>query len=122
MPLPYGRACSGRCGTAPSAGLLGFVGSRVRPDLFVVIKGHAAKGGTDELMQEVVLHEVRPTLVRSIGVALIWLTLWLGPVAALWALVGPQNVVTQEGVFFSKAAAVTFGGAYSVLAGNRQPM
>ncbi len=99
-----------------SAGLLGFVGSRVRPDLFIVIKGHTAKGGTDELFQEVVLHEVRPTLIRSIGVAVIWLTLWLGPVAALWVLAGPQNVFTQEGVFFSKAAAVTFGGAYSVLA------
>ena len=103
-----------------SAGLIGFVGSRVRPDLFVVLKGHAAKGGSGEPIQEVALHEVRPTLVRSIGVALSWLPLWLGPVAALWVLAGPQNVFTQEGVFFSKAAAVTFGGAYSVLAYVRQ--
>jgi chromate transporter len=41
--------------------------------------------------------------------------LWLGPVAALALLAGPGNVFTQIGVFFSKMAVVTFGGAYAVL-------
>jgi chromate transporter len=44
------------------------------------------------------------------------LLLWLGPVAALYKFAGPANVLTQQAVFFSKAAMVTFGGAYSVLA------
>ncbi len=35
--------------------------------------------------------------------------------AALFALLGPDHVFVQEGVFFSKAAVVTFGGAYAVL-------
>jgi chromate transporter len=33
---------------------------------------------------------------------------------SLW--LGPENIFTQIGLFFSKAAVVTFGGAYSVLA------
>lgn len=34
----------------------------------------------------------------------------------MWAALGPDNVFTQESVFFSKMAVVTFGGAYAVLA------
>ena len=42
--------------------------------------------------------------------------LWLTPVAALLLILGPGNVFSQIAVFFSKMAAVTFGGAYAVLA------
>jgi chromate transporter len=45
-----------------------------------------------------------------------WLLIWLVPVAALLAVLGPHNVMTQIAVFFSGAAIVTFGGAYTVLA------
>ena len=34
---------------------------------------------------------------------------------AAWLIFGPQHVLTKEGLFFSKAAVVTFGGAYAVL-------
>ena len=44
------------------------------------------------------------------------LALWLIPVAALLLSAGPENVFSQIGVFFSKMAVVTFGGAYAVLA------
>jgi chromate transporter len=37
------------------------------------------------------------------------------PVLAAWSLLGPHHVLTKEGLFFSKAAVVTFGGAYAVL-------
>jgi chromate transporter len=38
------------------------------------------------------------------------------PIAILWTRLGRESVYTQEALFFSKAAVVTFGGAYSVLA------
>ncbi len=46
----------------------------------------------------------------------IWSAIWLVPLAALAALLGPDHVLTEIGVFFSKLAVVTFGGAYAVLA------
>jgi chromate transporter len=58
----------------------------------------------------------RPRLRRSLIVLAVGLGLWLGPVVALLAGLGPDNVFVQEGIFFSTAAVVTFGGAYAVLA------
>jgi chromate transporter len=55
-------------------------------------------------------------LARAVRVAAVFLALWLGPLAALRLLLGPDDVFTQIGVFFSKTAVVTFGGAYAVLA------
>ena len=43
-------------------------------------------------------------------------SLWLAPTAVLLAMLGPDNVFSNIGVFFSKMAVVTFGGAYAVLA------
>jgi chromate transporter len=45
-----------------------------------------------------------------------WLLIWLIPVALLLAALGPHHVFTQIAWFFSGAAIVTFGGAYTVLA------
>ena len=42
--------------------------------------------------------------------------IWLAPVALLALAFGLQHVFTQEALFFSKVAIVTFGGAYAVLA------
>lgn len=44
----------------------------------------------------------------------IWLAVWLLPLAALWVMEG--GLLFQIGLFFSKLAVVTFGGAYAVLA------
>jgi chromate transporter len=59
---------------------------------------------------------VRPRLRRALAVLVVGLGLWLAPTAALLALVGPTSVFSQQAVFFSGAALVTFGGAYAVLA------
>jgi len=67
------------------------------------------------LVQGALTH-VRPSLRRAVLVVGICLVLWLGPIALLAATLGPQNVFTQEAMFFSKMAVVTFGGAYAVLA------
>ena len=45
-----------------------------------------------------------------------WLVIWLAPLAVLIILRGPDDLMVQVGLFFSKLAVVTFGGAYAVLA------
>ncbi len=57
----------------------------------------------------------RPTWAGSLRVLAIWLALWWVPVGMLAWWLGSGHVLVQEGVFFSKTAVVTFGGAYAVL-------
>jgi chromate transporter len=52
---------------------------------------------------------------RFLGVIAIGLALWGVPMAALLATFGSQHTLTQMGWFFTKAALMTFGGAYAVL-------
>jgi len=53
-------------------------------------------------------------LARSLKAAAVWLAIWLLPLAVL-ILAAPQRLA-EIGVFFSKLAVLTFGGAYAVLA------
>jgi len=94
------------------AALLGLAGGRLRPDLFVVIQGHA---GTGEPASPGPPAPAAPAAAQSARVAATWLALWAAPVVAVWLLLGRDHVLTQQGLFFSKAAVVTFGGAYAVL-------
>jgi chromate transporter len=55
------------------------------------------------------------TLKRAAKVFTISLVLWWTPVIAAGLWQGWDGVLVREGVFFSKAAMVTFGGAYAVL-------
>jgi chromate transporter len=55
-------------------------------------------------------------LGRTRMAALVLAMLWLMPVAAIFALSGPDSVWSEIAIFFSKMAVVTFGGAYAVLA------
>jgi chromate transporter len=104
-----------------TAALVGFIGSRIDPAHFVVIKGHQPQAGATEPAVDAMLtnggqDHTRPNTARTLRVAVIWLTLWFVPLIALAAVLGSDNVFTQIGLFFSKLAVVTFGGAYSVLA------
>lgn len=54
-----------------------------------------------------------PRFLRTIS---IWLAIWLLPLVALYAVAGAESVYTKQAGFFSVMAAVTFGGAYAVLA------
>lgn len=51
---------------------------------------------------------------RTVSTLTIWLALWLIPLAALYQF--EQGLLFEIGLFFSKLAVVTFGGAYAVLA------
>jgi chromate transporter len=102
------------------AGLIGYAGGRLDPERFSVIQSHqptatGAVPAVDTLLDGDIDH-ARPSLARAMKVAAIWLPLWLGPLALIAFTLGPDNVFTQIGIFFSKMAVVTFGGAYAVLA------
>jgi len=104
------------------AALIGLLGAASRAKAFQVAVTHGSnsnKGNdalVDSLLGESQPEHTRPTLGRFLQVASIWLTLWLLPVIALLATLGPENVFSQIAVFFSKMSMVTFGGAYAVLA------
>jgi chromate transporter len=105
------------------AALIGFLGNRWKPEWFKAGGGHgAAKAQADapalidEAFARDVPAHVRPSLARFLKVAVIGGAIWLGPLAVLFATLGPANVFTAIAAFNSKMAVVTFGGAYAVLA------
>ena len=53
---------------------------------------------------------------RTLVTVATWLAIWLGPLAVLWIVLGNDHMLVKLGLFFSKLAVVTFGGAYAVLA------
>lgn len=54
--------------------------------------------------------------VRTIGTICGWLAVWAAPMLLVLIALGPGHVLWQVGLFFSKLAIVSFGGAYAVLA------
>ena len=104
------------------AGLIGFLGARAGVAAFQAGGGHAPTKGAallddrDSLLGEELPAHARPTLRSALRVSAVCLALWLVPVAAILATVGPGHVFGQIATFFSTMAVVTFGGAYAVLA------
>lgn len=93
------------------AAFFGFAAVRLSPSIFgealpVEEEGRANGNGAS----------AGQSFLRTIATLVIGLTVWLGPVAVLLLAFGAEHVFTQEAVFFSKMAVVTFGGAYAVLA------
>ncbi len=104
-----------------AAALVGYAGGRAGSPLFRLGGGHPADkhnafSDAESALGEAIPHHARPNLAWSLRVSAIFLALWLGPVALLFALLGPDNVFSQIAGFFSQMAVVTFGGAYAVLA------
>jgi chromate transporter len=54
-------------------------------------------------------------LAPQIRIAAICVALWFAPLLAAGSWLGWHSTIAREGIFFSKAALVTFGGAYAVL-------
>jgi chromate transporter len=55
-------------------------------------------------------------LAQTLRTILVWLAVWIAPLAAVVLLFGSDHVLSQIAWFFSVLAVVTFGGAYAVLA------
>jgi chromate transporter len=59
----------------------------------------------------------RPGRWREAGQAIAaWGAIWFAPLAIAALMLGGDHVLVQIGIFFSKLAVVTFGGAYALLA------
>jgi chromate transporter len=99
------------------AALAGWVLHRWRPDLIASGGGHGdGSDGPQPLISDDALHHDRPSARRAATILIVGLLLWLLPVAFVAATTGTSSVYTQQGLFFSGTAVVTFGGAYAVLA------
>jgi chromate transporter len=99
------------------AGIAGWALGRWRPSaLPQKAKAEAAEAGPPPVVSDDVLHHEAPTARRTLKVLLVGLLVWGVPVAVVALLTGSGSVFTQQGLFFSGAAVVTFGGAYAVLA------
>ncbi len=100
------------------AALVGYIGGRLAPQHFAVGAGHGEAGGAHSPALIDDDTRLAHTHFRSSRLALILLVgalLWLLPMGLLTLAFGWQGTLTQMGWFFTKAALLTFGGAYAVL-------
>ncbi|MCX5883099.1 MAG: chromate efflux transporter, partial [Deltaproteobacteria bacterium] len=96
-----------------TAALGGAVLQRFWPHIFQPCEdGHG--GSTCEEIEEASQNN-RPSMARNLRLLIFFLALWGIPLGGLWLWRGPLDVLVQEAILFSKAAFVTFGGAYAVL-------
>jgi chromate transporter len=56
-----------------------------------------------------------PPMAQTLRTAVVWLAIWLVPLAVIIQISGSAGIYTSLAAFFSKLAMVTFGGAYAVL-------
>jgi chromate transporter len=79
--------------------------------------GHRdAVAGPAPVIPDDALHAEPPRLGRALRVLVIGLVVWAAPLVAVVVAFGRDSVWAEQGLFFSGAALVTFGGAYAVLA------
>jgi chromate transporter len=102
-----------------AAALIGHFGAKAAPAVFALGGGHgAAKAGygpaliDDDTPPPAHARFARATLWRVLAIGAL---LWVGAMAAVVAAQGWQSTLAQMSWFFTKAALVTFGGAYAVL-------
>lgn len=101
------------------AAIAGYVGGRLAPQHFA---GGTAHGAASQSFGKALIDDDTPTPAharfsarRLLRVMLAGALLWAIPLAILTALYGWDGTLTQMGWFFTKAALLTFGGAYAVL-------
>ena len=101
------------------AGLIGHFGGKYMPDRFRAGGGH---GKANKEFGPALIDDHTPTPPHALfswshfrRVLVVFVVLWTVALGALTALHGWNGVLTQMGWFFTKAALLTFGGAYAVL-------
>jgi chromate transporter len=101
------------------AGIVGVLGGRLAPVQFAAGGGHA---GMAQPHAPALIDDDTPTPAharfrwgRFWALLAAGLGLWLLALGGLAAIAGWQGTLTQMGWFFTKAALLTFGGAYAVL-------
>lgn len=101
------------------AGIVGYLGGRFAPRQFVIGGGHGAAKSNHG---PAVIDDDTPTPAHArfqwkhlLRLVVIGAVLWTLPMALLTLSFGWSGTLTQMGWFFTKAALMTFGGAYAVL-------
>jgi len=94
------------------AGIIGLTGGKILPQFFLGSLDHDARSTSSG---EEVCPTPRSSFIRVFQIAATWIFLWWLPLALAGIFLGTQHTIFREGLFFSKAALVTFGGAYAVL-------
>jgi len=102
-----------------AAGALGYAGARLAPGRFGA-GGHAPQAGAASLPALIDDHTPTPAHARFTWRRLrcvlgAGLGVWAGAMALLLACCGADGALTRMAWFFTKAALLTFGGAYAVL-------
>ena len=98
---------------------IGWLGARWKPGVFAIGGGH---GAAQKHYGAALIDDETPTPIHArwsrasaVKVLSIGLGLWLAAMGALVAFQGMGGVLVEMGLFFTKAALLTFGGAYAVL-------
>ena len=99
------------------AGVLGLIGGRAWPAKFAVASGHGGSADHASVLgdEDVAAAHTQSSWPRALRIAAIGFTLWWMPILLVGLWQGWHGTLFREGIFFSKAAVVTFGGAYAVL-------
>jgi chromate transporter len=102
-----------------AAALIGYVGSKMSPDKFKTGNGHGKEGLSSG---KAFIDDRTPTPEHArfswsylLRIAIAGVSLWAIPMGILMMIYGWNHTLTQMGWFFTKAALLTFGGAYAVL-------
>jgi chromate transporter len=97
------------------AALAGVLLLRLLPDAFRT-HGHGSSGpDEEEAALEQTPSDAHPSMGRNLRLLGLFFVLWAVPVGAVLLWRGGEDVLFKEALFFTGAAFVTFGGAYSVL-------
>jgi chromate transporter len=97
-----------------AAAIGGLLLSRPVPDAFRGGGGHGYSEEEESAVDRAGSNG-RPSMLRNLRLLATFLVLWAVPVGAIWIWRGGEDVLVREALFFTGAAFLTFGGAYSVL-------
>ena len=101
------------------AGMVGWLGGRFKPQYFQIGGGHKQ---SKQSYGPALIDDTTPTPAhaqfrwsRLLSLLLVGVALWVTPMWIIVTLQGWSGTLAQMGWFFTKAALLTFGGAYAVL-------
>lgn len=91
-----------------SAGLIGFIVSYLKPDIY-------ARSGASETERASQPFETRSLIKKGLSKLIIAIIFWVTPFIVISFWFPSSNIFADIGLFFTKVALLSFGGAYAVL-------